>query len=126
MASSEYVSVREPNLTEKIDRIASVTADRGSSYGHPSVHFARVAKMKEVISHCPDKELAHVLDMIADKIARLIESPLHEDSWVDIAGYARTAAMVIDARKATPTPRLDRANYTPGERPAYDPDLLRP
>lgn len=33
--------------------------------------------------------------MICVKIARLIQSPDHLDSWVDIAGYARVAVMAM-------------------------------
>jgi hypothetical protein len=37
--------------------------------------------------------------MIADKMARLCHSPTHFDSWLDIAGYARTAVMMLDERE---------------------------
>ena len=87
------------SLTQKIDNIGQVTKDRGSSYGHPADDFARVATFKAVLRDCPDAVLRHVLEMIAVKMARLIHTPDHADSWVDIAGYARTAAMVIDRRR---------------------------
>lgn len=37
--------------------------------------------------------------MICVKLARLIHSPDHVDSLVDIAGYARCACMIIDRAK---------------------------
>ena len=75
----------------------TLTQRRGAVYGHPAVDFGRASAMKSVIADCPDPRLRHVLDMIATKVARLIETPGHLDSWNDIAGYARTACMVIDA-----------------------------
>ena len=36
--------------------------------------------------------------MVAVKIARLIHSPEHFDSIVDIAGYAKTMALILDRR----------------------------
>lgn len=75
-----------------------VTEDRGAIYGHPADDFARVMHMGEVIEQCDDVELKHVMRMICVKLCRLVVTPWHMDSWVDIAGYARTAAMILDRR----------------------------
>lgn len=84
--------------TEEFDRVTNiVNEERAQVYGHPFIDFRRVADLKMVIADCPDPRMRHVLDMIAVKIARLIETPDHVDSLVDIAGYARTGCMVIDA-----------------------------
>jgi len=77
--------------------IQRVTQQRGSVYGHPSVNFDRSARLKAVVSECKDPILRNVLDMICEKISRLIQTPEHMDSWIDIAGYSRTAAMCIEA-----------------------------
>ena len=37
--------------------------------------------------------------MILDKVARLTNNPEHLDSWIDIAGYARCAVMIMDERE---------------------------
>jgi hypothetical protein len=68
---------------------AKLTEERGSVYGPPKIDFGRVARMKEVIAECKDPLARHALEMIAVKIARLIQSPDHVDSWRDIAGYAK-------------------------------------
>lgn len=78
------------------DTVSQVNTARAGTYGHPSIHFDRVARLKEVVQECPDPKVRHTLDMILDKVARLIKTPDHLDSWVDIAGYARCGVMVTD------------------------------
>ena len=79
--------------------ISNVTQERVEAYGHPADDFARVAALKDVLEACPDPLLRHAMEMIAVKLARLCHTPDHLDSWVDIAGYARTAAMILDRRR---------------------------
>ncbi len=76
--------------------ISKVTDDRGSVYGPPAIDFDRAHRIKTVIAECKDPLARHALEMIAVKMARLIQSPEHLDSWIDIAGYARTGVMVTD------------------------------
>jgi hypothetical protein len=83
-----------------------VTQERGSTYGHPSDDFAKVAHMAEAIKFCPDRRVQHALYMILVKVARLAHTPSHTDSIVDIAGYARTIAMILD-RDATLSAKED-------------------
>ena len=56
-------------------------------------------KMAETIKDCPDPLIKHVLYMILVKVSRLAVAPSHVDSLVDIAGYARTGAMVLERQK---------------------------
>lgn len=88
-------------LTQKFDTSLAdlVNKERGDIYGHPADQFERVADLKLIISDCPDPVLREALDAIAVKISRLIQSPEHFDSWLDIAGYARCAVMILDKRK---------------------------
>lgn len=85
------------------DAMNNVTQDRGAVYGHPLDDFNRVARIKDVLAECEDPEIRHVLEMIAVKMCRLIESPDHLDSFIDIGGYARTGCMVHDEREARNT-----------------------
>lgn len=78
------------------DALRKVTEDRGAVYGHPAVDFARANAIKTVLADCSNAEVRHALEMIAVKLARLVQTPDHLDSLIDIAGYARTAAMVLD------------------------------
>ena len=85
------------NATQKFDTaIQTVTQERGTVYGHPADDFARVVKMAEGIADCADPHIKHALYMILVKVARLAHSPRHIDSLIDIAGYCRTIAMIID------------------------------
>jgi len=72
----------------------TVTQERGAVYGHPADDFARVAHMAQMIEDCADPRIRHALYMVLVKVARLVTTPNHVDSAVDIAGYARTLAMV--------------------------------
>jgi len=65
-----------------------VNGPRAKDYGDAYENHDRIAKIWSVIL---DKEItvSQVYQcMVAVKQARLIISPNHEDSWVDIAGYA--------------------------------------
>ena len=83
-----------------LDEAKRITAsDRQQDYGHPSQDFTRTARMWTGILAAKLREGAEVsamdvpLCMIAVKLAR--QAHRHKrDNLVDIAGYARTAAMV--------------------------------
>ena len=89
-------------LTEQFDEaLRAVNEKRGSVYGHPADDFARAAELKAAISGCKDARIRHAMEMICAKLSRLVETPDHLDSWIDIAGYARTARMIIDRDRET-------------------------
>jgi len=92
---------RELSNTEKFDSALAgmVNKERASIYGHPSINFCRIQSLKSVIGECPDLTLRECLEAICIKMGRLIETPSHFDSWLDIAGYARCAVMILDKRK---------------------------
>ena len=87
-------------LVDQMDKAGALVAQRGEVYGHPEEDFRRVSEMTAPLYECQDVVLRHVLYMIIVKICRLIVTPSHADSWLDIVGYARTAAMVLDRRAA--------------------------
>lgn len=89
-----------PGALEQYDAaVSDITDRRGEVYGHPMDDFDRAARLKEVVSECTDPHTRHALEMICVKMARLIESPQHVDSFVDIAGYSRCAVMCIDRKQ---------------------------
>lgn len=81
----------------------SVTLDRRKVYGNPRDTYRRVAAMRAIVDECPDVELREILGMIVTKVVRLVQTPSHLDSWIDIAGYSRTGVMLLDERQSAPT-----------------------
>lgn len=89
-------------LLEQFDAaLATVTSDRSEIYGHPADDFAAVAKLKMALPEFSDPRLRHIAEMICVKLARLSATPTHLDSWIDIAGYARTGVMILDRESMT-------------------------
>ncbi|MCB1712966.1 MAG: hypothetical protein KDH96_10970 [Candidatus Riesia sp.] len=85
-------------ILEEAQKLTSET--RQQVYGHPSEDFKRVTTMAQpILDSSLNPELKHALYMIQVKIARLLNTPDHRDSIVDIAGYANTYAMIIDSIK---------------------------
>ena len=90
------------NLSEFNKALETVNDERGVIYGHPLEHFTQIATMKDVVRMCPDPAIRHALEMIIVKVARLTQTPDHLDSVIDIAGYARTIAMINDRKMGDP------------------------
>ncbi len=79
---------------------AAVT-DREKQYSSPDVNYDRVARIVQVVLQDklrPEAELSPadmVMVNLAIKISRLIEKPDHQDTQVDIAGYASLMSEVV-------------------------------
>jgi hypothetical protein len=96
---------RELSPLEQFDAAtARVTRDRGSVYGHPVDNFGRIQALKDQVRDCKDPHTREVLEMLCVKIARLVETPDHIDSFIDIAGYARTGVMCINRKMGFDAP----------------------
>jgi hypothetical protein len=86
---------------KKITEIAQqlVYGDRGAAYGHPKHDYDRTAKMISGILSSKLKEDVDakeaILIMIAVKMSRLVNTPGHRDSVIDIAGYAECYDRVV-------------------------------
>lgn len=65
-------------------------ASRGKSYGEVLSNHRRIAAMWSVTTGVDITPEQVAMMMVQVKLARLMESPDHTDSWVDIAGYAWT------------------------------------
>lgn len=72
-----------------------VDGDRNEYYGNPSVKYALIAKLWSLILHIKIRPEQVILCMIAIKLIR--ESIKHKrDNLVDLAGYAKLLAMIIN------------------------------
>lgn len=65
-----------------------VSSDRQARYGSPRDNIERIrVRWSQVCG--VELTLSQVCLMMADlKIARLVNDPEHEDSWIDLVGYA--------------------------------------
>lgn len=89
-----------PDVLARFDATyATVTADRRDVYGDPLDTYRRVAALRTVVDECADPQIREIIGMVATKLVRLVQIPDDLDSWVDVAGYARTAAMLLDRRE---------------------------
>jgi hypothetical protein len=83
------------NVLQEADK--AVGGARGQDYGHPADDFSRVSLAAKALGVNPlSGPLHHALYMVLVKISRLVQTPKHRDSIVDIAGYARTYEMVLE------------------------------
>lgn len=87
------------SAVEQFDKMlgtGKINTERGQNYGHPLDDFALAHILCEHIADMPVVELRECANRIQVKIARLVTNPYHVDGWIDIAGYARCAVMIID------------------------------
>jgi len=76
------------------DDIKAITNERGSQYGDFNVQGSISQQLKDVARKSPnwnkmDAAKKEGIDMILHKISRILcGNPNHEDSWVDVEGYA--------------------------------------
>jgi len=86
------------NILQEAQKLTS--EDRQDVYGHPADDFKKVTVMaKPILDANIDPVLKHALYMIQVKIARLLNTPDHIDSVVDIAGYANTYGMILEKKE---------------------------
>lgn len=75
-----------------------INGQRAKDYGDAGENFQRIADLWSVIigSRIEPEQVA--LCMAQVKIARLITSPTHQDSWIDLAGYAALGGEITERR----------------------------
>ena len=65
-----------------------ISGERAIDYGDAYVNHKRIAELwTTILGKNITVEQVYAC-MIAVKLSRLIETPDHEDSWIDICGYA--------------------------------------
>lgn len=90
--------MKKEEMIQKAIEIVT-TGERNLSYGKPENNFQRIANLwNGYFSSRKEGEIQPhevALLMILMKIARLINSPTHEDSIVDIVGYTACYADLV-------------------------------
>lgn len=78
-----------------LEKVRIALVDREQTYGKPEDNALCIAKIWEIIlDHYPIAPSQVALCLAAVKLVRLAANPHHEDSWVDLAGYAGYGAEV--------------------------------
>jgi len=80
--------------TQLLNETAEIVRDRGLVYGSPSVNHLRIAKLWSVYFERAIEPEQVAMCMALVKVARLIESPKHLDSYQDAAAYLCIAAEI--------------------------------
>lgn len=79
-------------ILDEAKRLTSV--DRQKNYGEPLINHQRIAQLWQVILGTEISPAEVALCMCAVKIARLVETPQHEDSYIDLVAYAAIAGEI--------------------------------
>jgi hypothetical protein len=83
------------NRSELLDKAKEiVNGSRQESYGAPEQNFANIALFWSDYLHIAITRADVAAMMVLMKVARLRTNPTHEDSWIDIAGYASNGVEV--------------------------------
>lgn len=107
-ASTPHGHVPGMDKTSALETALQVVGGaRQAVYGPPVKDFGRTGRMWAAILGLPEVTPEQVaLCMAALKISRLCQTPGHEDSLVDLAGYTRAYELVREARQDAEPARL--------------------
>lgn len=102
----KYVNWNNDHMVREFDTgakefdkgIEGLTDRRGDVYGHPKDDFHRIIQMQKALVDCDDEFARHIMNMICVKMSRLVKTPDHSDSWLDIVGYVRTWFMIKEKK----------------------------
>lgn len=73
-----------------------VNGKRQADYGHPKVNMKRIARIWSGILDIDVTPEQVALCMVGLKLARLVHSPEHEDTQVDMMGYLKVLQRLLD------------------------------
>mgnify|MGYP000195884175 CR=1 FL=1 len=91
------------NKNELLDACKAVLNSRGQHYGNILENHKRIAEIWSIILGFKVTEEQVLLMMIGLKVARLIQTPDHQDSIIDTAGYAAALSELIEEKKKNQT-----------------------
>lgn len=89
---------------KRVDILATanelINGQRAKDYGDAATNFQRIADLWAPILGASVRADQVALCLTQLKVARLITSPAHEDSWVDAAGYIALGGEIAGAGAA--------------------------
>jgi|TARA_X000001388_G_scaffold62744_1_gene48554 hypothetical protein len=89
--------MKRDEILQEAERM--INGPRAKDYGDAYLNHERIAKMWTVLlGHDVTVEQVYMC-MIAVKLSRLIETPTHEDSAIDICGYGALLGEACDGQK---------------------------
>ena len=89
----------EMDKQQLLETALGTVANRGDDYGDVYTNHERIAVLWTVIFGREVKAHQVAMAMAAVKLARLVETPDHQDSWIDLAGYAAIGSECIDGEQ---------------------------
>lgn len=90
---NKVANLREVIVTEALE---AINGERARSYGDATESFGRTADLWAAVLGVPVTAEQVALCLVQLKVARLVNSPRHHDSWVDIVGYAALGGEVAE------------------------------
>lgn len=90
-----------------LQRAIETLAERGESYGSPQAVFENVAKRWSLTLGAEVRADQVVICLIELKLARLKSNPRHQESILDVAGYAGILGEIIHQNGGTYGADLD-------------------
>ena len=79
--------------------VQHIVQERQQNYGHPLANFTEIAKRWSLTLKTPVTPTQVALCMIDLKVSRLSHNPNHQDSLLDILGYAICLSEVVKEHK---------------------------
>lgn len=87
------------NRSECLDKAKEIiNGARQENYGKPERNFNQIASYWSLYLDRDVSATDVALMMVLMKLARLQNKPDHEDSWIDIAGYAANGAEIASVK----------------------------
>jgi hypothetical protein len=82
----------DQGLNDWIEEALNTLNDRGFEYGDPRDNLLRIYKLCRALGIQLRDPADLALVFIATKLSRMVESPMREDSYLDLIGYAAILA----------------------------------
>lgn len=93
------IAMSSKTSDEFFQEVCEILYKRADVYSHPYPNHKRIAELWSAYLEFPITAFQASVMQILVKISRLVETPGHYDSLVDIAGYARVANMIDEVMK---------------------------